>query len=395
MKNIKLSKATALFFIGLFSLWALWTLVKSRPGVSAFSETNAGFFKLKLPNASNEAIDSDQLIDSLRIIPLSFSENAQVRAVMSISDVAISRDKILLTSEKLQILGFDLNGNFLNQLVSQGEGPGEALQVLDYVVQDGKVYVLQSANPNIHVFDLNGFQYLRSFRIDPEYVYYQFDYFNGKWFFFAANNFGTPYSIHVYDKDFSRIVEMTLPNQLKIKSFTAIPSPPFYKGQDFFHIRSEFNDTIFQYDADKGVSPFLVVDFGNHRIGRREIEVLEKGDFDQASRLNASFDFSKIMKYAETDRHIFMSVILSKEKTINEIIVDKKNRTMRQLSDMKFPGSDLPLHCIGVLPDDFFVFSYTDEADVDQIKSTLTKGGRKPTMDISNTSAFLVLVRFK
>ena len=213
MKNIKLSKATALFFIGLFSLWALWTLVKSRPGVSAFSETNAGFFKLKLPNASNEAIDSDQLIDSLRIIPLSFSENAQVRAVMSISDVAISRDKILLTSEKLQILGFDLNGNFLNQLVSQGEGPGEALQVLDYVIQDGKVYVLQSANPNIHVFDLNGFQYLRSFRIDPEYVYYQFDYFNGKWFFFAANNFGTPYSIHVYDKDFSRIVEMTLPNQ--------------------------------------------------------------------------------------------------------------------------------------------------------------------------------------
>ncbi|MBK8044661.1 MAG: hypothetical protein IPK21_19555 [Haliscomenobacter sp.] len=32
------------------------------------------------------------------------------------------------------------------------------------------------------------------------------------------------------------------------------------------------------------------------------------------------------MKYAETDRHIFMSVILSKEKTINEIIVDKKKQ---------------------------------------------------------------------
>ncbi|MBK7475737.1 MAG: hypothetical protein IPI11_06885 [Haliscomenobacter sp.] len=101
------------------------------------------------------------------------------------------------------------------------------------------------------------------------------------------------------------------------------------------------------------------------------------------------------MKYAETDRHIFMSVILSKKKTINEIIVDKKNRTMRQLSDIKFPRSDLPLHCIGMLRGDFFVFSYTDEADVAQIKSTLTKGGRKPTMDISNTSAFLVLVRFK
>ncbi len=363
--------------------------------VNALLKTN-GMFHLKIRGNSPYLSEDGSITDSISIIPLMPGSQSSLKLVGNIRKVAFSGNKILILNSQFKLYAFDREGNFLQMVTPQGEGPGETLQITDFVIYRDEIYTLEAAKPYLQVFDLKTFSYRRNLPIHPEYTYTHFEHFANQWFFYCINSLGGSKTIHIYAQDFSKIKDMVLENQISVKSMIVAPENPFNKGSDFLRIEVALNDTIFQYRKNEGLTPFLVADFGKNKIDETAKRVFQEGSFEEASRLYSSFDFSKILNYAENDDFIWMSVLLSKSKNVNDIYINKEGNTWFQLSAIALPpvGQILNGAFVGMFGD-FFVFSYTEEESADLIKTKLLADGAYKAADLEKVSEFLVLVKFR
>jgi hypothetical protein len=87
-------------------------------------------------------------------------------------------DKILIKSDTIYILDkrnftitvFDINGNYLNHLRRQGNGPGDYLDIADFMLVDSTIMILSRVMKKILVYSKN-LNYTDSYSLDDFYDY--------------------------------------------------------------------------------------------------------------------------------------------------------------------------------------------------------------------------------
>ncbi len=55
-----------------------------------------------------------------------------------------------------ELLKFSANGKFIKKIAKKGQGPGEATDIANYLIKDGKIYIHDSGNSKIMIKDLKG-----------------------------------------------------------------------------------------------------------------------------------------------------------------------------------------------------------------------------------------------
>lgn len=96
----------------------------------------------------------------LEYIPL---ETDSACLLHSISNISLA-DSFIIVSDENRLLLFDRKGGFINQVGSQGRGPGEYNRLLAFAddVKNREIYLL--SDKKIHVYDFKG-QFIREFTI--------------------------------------------------------------------------------------------------------------------------------------------------------------------------------------------------------------------------------------
>lgn len=179
----------------------------------------------------------------------------------SASSVVSGQDKFFLYDYKQnQFLVFDREGKFIRNFSRRGQGPEEYAAMMDYTVDDSKLYILDFNK--LKIYDFEG-KYLSEFDVvgargqiavgDNHNIYLQRGYFNDT-------------QLQVYSPEGKLIADL-FPSREVLHGFE-IPSAPSGSigriGKDIY-IAPPFQNTIFSV-SDTIVSPLATFDFGTDNI---------------------------------------------------------------------------------------------------------------------------------
>ena len=96
----------------------------------------------------------EELIKDATLIPLETTDDCLLGDLLKIHE---SDGRLYIQdSRKSAVFVFDLSGKFLYKIERRGEGPEEYLEVSDFDVMDGVIYVLSISNKRILAYDENG-----------------------------------------------------------------------------------------------------------------------------------------------------------------------------------------------------------------------------------------------
>jgi hypothetical protein len=126
-----------------------------------------------------------------------------------INKISIESDKIyVLDKQNFTIVIFDINGNYLNHLKRQGNGPGEYLDIADFTIVDSTIIVLSRVMRKILVYSQN-LNYIKNYQLDDFYDYCY--YFEKKILLCSNYSNDTHYNIRIYDMETRKIEKSFLP----------------------------------------------------------------------------------------------------------------------------------------------------------------------------------------
>lgn len=122
--------------------------------------------------------------------------------------------KLVVEDERLYILDsrkngtifcFDLDGKFLFKINDVGSGPDEYLEVRDFSIHDGKIYLLEAPRNQLFIYDAENGAYLGKSDRFKDYLGDEFEIFNGKLYLLARHLCKGPvitcYGLYVFDFD--------------------------------------------------------------------------------------------------------------------------------------------------------------------------------------------------
>jgi hypothetical protein len=192
--------------------------------------------------------------------------------IKDIDKIHIDDDKIyVLDKRNFSVLIFDTTGNYLNHLKRQGNGPGEYVDITDFMVVDSSIFVLSRAMKKILVYSIS-LNYVESYSLDDFYDYCY--YLDKKIFLYSSYSNDTHFNIRVYDIESRKIEKNFLPFKVN-QSFSFSPTPfnKTFDGNLFVTQQYDYNvyeykhnvlDTIFKFDfntKDKIPDNFQDIEF--------------------------------------------------------------------------------------------------------------------------------------
>lgn len=224
-------------------------------GCSSKNERN-NHFEISLSNLKKVEIDLNDLIDEIQYIPLRGN-----KAIQYIQHFENTSNYYFIACQPSMILKFDKNGNLINQIGSEGRGPGEYQRNLNFSVsEEDSLLVFLSNNYLLNFYNFSGelINILDIERIDRfENVYFtnekqllltKSNDKNAKfnWVFIDFKGNKLELKLNYNDFDFSYRSYISL-----------VPGHIVCKFHNTFFYHEIFNDTIFKI-SDHGYEPDFI-----------------------------------------------------------------------------------------------------------------------------------------
>jgi hypothetical protein len=182
----------------------------------------------------------------------------------SLKNVNISESFIYATDGS-RLLQFSRAGRFIRQIGTPGRGPGEYLNVFDFIIDNSnqEIYVLSS--PQVLVYSLEG-KFKRDFKID--FQSFQFIATEGGKFIFHPVNMASPvsdtvYSWYIFNKN--GVIQRKLINTLKRVNRYFVTNSPLYLFEGKAHFMEYGVDTLYRFDNQIKV-PYAIFNLGKLKM---------------------------------------------------------------------------------------------------------------------------------
>jgi len=239
------------------------------------------FMKIEVPNMSSlKHLRMSEFVDSIGYVQLETTENCLLKFTPIIYHV----ENFFLLSDFFGIYQFNsITGEFLRQIGSRGQGPGEFLNIQNICIDNSKRVIVKDHAKQQHLmaFDYEG-KSLNKIEFDSSddsifstlfYSLSLIDINNEFMTYFAkmmpAGDAVQPNEIIVYDYINKKIIH-TNPNRLKGKyernsnQFGGIRT--ITKHEDKIFYKSFYNDTLYSIHNENGIKPYAVIDLGIRKV---------------------------------------------------------------------------------------------------------------------------------
>lgn len=116
-------------------------------------------WEIPIEEAASTQVKMSDLLDDAFFIPLETKED---NLLGEIKKIKFDEDKIYLNSDNTVLACYDMDGNHVFDIDRKGRGPGEYLQISDFVVDGDSIYLLDNYLKKVHVYDKDALDYKRS-----------------------------------------------------------------------------------------------------------------------------------------------------------------------------------------------------------------------------------------
>ncbi|EAZ80766.1 6-bladed beta-propeller [Algoriphagus machipongonensis] len=114
----------------------------------------------KLPDP---IVQIDSLFEFVDLVPFEVPESAFLSSITKLK--LVGSEFLVFDKKQLKLMLFDKSGKFIRTYGSKGEGPGEYLDISDFEVFDGKVYLMSRGNQALLVYDVDSGEFLEKIPI--------------------------------------------------------------------------------------------------------------------------------------------------------------------------------------------------------------------------------------
>lgn len=256
-----------------------------------------------------DAIDYNSIFDTVRIIKLETTEKS---VIGYIDKVVINNDNIFIIDKRLKVVrSFDLDGRFLNDIGTMGNGPGEYISPIDICISDSIVNVLDDAQNKIIRYRFDG-----SFVDETQVPFFALQFAtmrNGDYVFRGKNS----HNYHLGDLHDYYIWVCDSTMKIKQKGFyynqpniNFCPMSYFSKQNDDIYFTDFVCDTIYQV-KDEQLEKRYILDFSsNHNID--EINRYESKYFDRAL---STGELALLEDFVVVDQFVFITIAMPYART--------------------------------------------------------------------------------
>ena len=230
-----------------------------------------------IPAIEGEAkeIPLQEWAKSVRFIPLETNDNILIK---NIANVFQRGDTILVYhTERLSL--FSMDGKYLYDIGSAGQGPQEFIRIRGVVVHDHLIYVQEHKN-RYKVYDWKG-NFVKKLVL-PHNTCGLITYPGKEEMLVYVNNRTGDESIRFYVMKDEQILD-SVPNPFIYKkgpgAITLTQIPEFYPSRGSLNAFTEVNsDTVYQVDEHLGTHPYIVFNMGKYLYTRQERYNTTAGD---------------------------------------------------------------------------------------------------------------------
>ncbi|NHB69266.1 6-bladed beta-propeller [Perlabentimonas gracilis] len=246
-----------------------------------------------------------ELFSEISLVKLETSPTVQIGEIIKIF---VNASYIYISDGK-SVYQFDVNGKYLNQLNSQGKGPGEYTGITDFVVaQNNTIEVLNTGQQKVIRFDRN-FKFIDEYKVG-RYTMNMAIHNNGTRLFHCGNDA----SGDQFDKILRFNNGILEEGYLTIDKFKS--EYLHFRRFDFFSyfnngilITDVHHDTVYHY-SQKGFEPRYVMDIGKKAIPTQ----MYNRSYDHVAdfslnHLKGSGYMYGILNFIETNKHLFFHFV--------------------------------------------------------------------------------------
>ena len=223
--------------------------------------------KINLDNDSR--LPLSDFVEKVDIIPLEFNANCMLSEIRKI---VIHNNNLFLIERSFRgsVYRFDIQGNFLNKISSNGNGPQEVIELRDFSLNEDEqiVYILDSGRQVILCFDYDG-QFIERININQSAD--RFEYKNGLFYIYADNRSVGDDLFNLTIRNVKGEIEKAYFASKKYS--TSFSSSIFAKTQDNLFFKQSMCDSIYSLDGT-ALNNAYFFDFGSYRFTSEEVENL-------------------------------------------------------------------------------------------------------------------------
>lgn len=209
---------------------------------------------------------------------------------------------------------FNINGKYLNQIGKRGKGPGEFLEISDFVVDryNAELLILDLRQKKIIKYNLKNGEFKYEIKLNFRPINFV-KLGNDKWCFYSnlPNQIqGIDYSITLVNDNF-KVIDNYLPKNI---FDTYLNYPHALYNSECVYFATLFQDTIYKI-TDKGVIPAISFNFGENKISEKKL-LKTKNVKDVVKLLtdnNLTFGIKDVI---EDKSHLSFNLDLQKAKNI-------------------------------------------------------------------------------
>lgn len=238
-----------------------------------------------------QSVKFNELTDSIQYVVLQSIDNGST----FIGDV----DKIIYHNDRFYVLDarmakglfcFSATGVHLFSINSRGNGPGEFVNITDFDIREGFIYLYDEGNGRLSIFDLEG-NYLKTcsrfsaYGILPDC----FSMFKNSYVLHNKNdcNDAGCNTIQIVDFDAGLIGQGV--NNSHLSGFNVDLGTPIARNGSEIVFTQTLNDSIYIMNEDHSIEAPYVVDFGKYALSPKEKNEVINNPMQIADFLSQSF----------------------------------------------------------------------------------------------------------
>jgi hypothetical protein len=261
---------------------------------------------ITIPFDPNRFSSLNAFVSKITVVPLETNDDCLIG--QSIASVKLHQDLIYINSHRRQLLVFDLNGNFIRNIGSVGQGPGEFREMRDFIfTNDGNIEILDSKK--IETYTLDGKHIgTKKYNLLGKDLYCNPMYFcpsNSNEYFFWGGTLGLRDEKLREKSSLMYLINKNM--QVERGYFSTRYGDggiisPFKYYQDYVLVTpSAFDYNIYQIDGNDSVSIRYSFDFGKYAFDINK-------DIDRKTIAYENY-IREISDYEETDRFLYSSFV--------------------------------------------------------------------------------------
>lgn len=297
---------------------------------------------------TQDSINKSELVADYQLIALKTGSGFFLDEIEN----SVLVDDLVYVQDRYGVYCFDLKGNFKFALDDRGKGPREFVKIRDFCIDEGEIYLFDSAGRKILVYNAHTGNYRRT--IDVEYPAKSIGVI-GDTLFLDRLNMINPV---LADSDHSRLLVTSLSNNENIfyTDFTYEEKNGFNKELMSYHQNAYWRENaynkVYKWNGSR-FKPYVHFDFGKRNITREYVNQLPNGETLFGNTKGKIYDLRQVY---ENENFIFGRLFIDNDH-ISTILFDKESSQKLVFKKIGGISEDLfPETFRGVYKDQFYGF---------------------------------------